>query len=123
MSEITLQEYRQMVRPSKYGNRKTVVDGITFDSRREANRYRQLKTLEQAGEITDLVLQPSFVLLDAFTDAHGKRHQAIRYVADFQYTDRDGSVIVEDAKGIETAVFKLKRKLFLSRYPHELRLV
>ena len=122
MSDVTLDEYRQLVSRRKYGNRKTTIDGITFDSKREAARYRQLKALEQAGEIADLELQPRFVLLDTFTDSHGKRHQAITYVADFQYTE-GGRIVVEDAKGVETAVFKIKRKLFLSRYPHELRIV
>ena len=122
MSDVTLDEYRQLVSRRKYGNRKTTIDGITFDSKREAARYRQLKALEQAGEICNLELQPRFVLLDTFTDSHGKRHQAITYVADFQYTEA-GRVVVEDAKGVETAVFKIKRKLFLSRYPHELRIV
>jgi len=96
---------------SKYGNMKTVVDGITFDSKLEASRYCELKLLERAGEITDLQLQPEFVLIPAF-EKFGKRYRAVKYVADFAYYDLRGRYIVEDAKGFKTAVYKLKRKLF-----------
>jgi hypothetical protein len=99
----------------KYGARKVTVDGITFDSRGEANRYGELRLMERAGLIRDLKLQPEFTLVDAFTDAEGKRWRAIRYRADFQYVEA-GRTVVEDFKGLETATFKLKRKLFLNRY-------
>lgn len=102
---------------SKYGNRKTTVNGITFDSAAEAQRYTDLLLLERAGHIENLRLQPKFELLPAFTDGHGKRHRATHYIADFQYTEGDRDV-VEDVKGVETKVFKLKRKLFLMRYPN-----
>lgn len=102
-------------RSHKYGARKVVVDGLTFDSRGEANRYGELRLMERAGLIKCLVLQPEFVLQDAFTDAEGRRWQAIKYRADFQYVE-GGKTIVEDFKGVETAEFKLKRKLFLNRY-------
>lgn len=99
----------------KYGARKVVVDGIKFDSRGEAKRYGELRLMERAGLIQDLKLQPEYILLDAFTDAQGRRLRAIRYRADFQYVEA-GRNVVEDFKGVETPVFKLKRKLFLNRY-------
>ena len=99
----------------KYRARKTTVDGIAFDSKGEANRYGELRMLERAGVISDLQLQPVFILQDAFTDSQGKRWRAISYKADFQYTE-GGKSIVEDFKGFETAEFKLKRKMFLKRY-------
>jgi hypothetical protein len=106
-----------MTRPNhKYRARKVTLDGHTFDSKGEANRYAELRLMERAGAITDLELQPKFVLLDAFTDNEGKRHRAITYRADFRYIE-DGRTIVEDFKGFETAEFKLKRKMFLKRYP------
>lgn len=106
---------------NKYGAQREEIDGIVFDSKKEARRYRQLKTLAQLGRISDLKLQPVFELQPAFTDAAGVRHRAITYRADFQYTE-DGRQVIEDAKGMETAVFKLKKKLFLYRYNMDLRI-
>lgn len=106
----------------KYHNRKTVIDGITFDSNGEANRYCELKLLQRAGEISDLKLQPKYILQESFKKGK-KTHRAITYIADFQYQE-NGKTIVEDFKGFETEAFKIKRKLFEKRYPDkELRIV
>ncbi len=103
----------------KYGNRKTVVDGIKFDSKAEAERYKELKLLEKAGLIKNLILQPEFLLLDKFK-YNGKTERAIKYIADFKYFDvARGVYVVEDVKGVETEVFKIKRKLFLKQYGGE----
>lgn len=100
----------------KYGNRKTVVDGIKFDSKVEAERYKELRLMEKAGEIRDLVLQPKFLLQDKFKHK-GKTERAVKYIADFKYFDvLRGVYVVEDVKGVETEAFKIKRKLFLKRY-------
>lgn len=104
------------MRHSKYNARKITIDGITFDSLKEAARYKELKLLERAGEITDLELQPKFILLDGFYYG-GKKEREISYVADFKYYDKAKSkIIVEDVKGFKTDVYKIKRKLFLSQY-------
>ena len=105
-----------MGRYSKYNAKKTVVDGIEFDSIREAERYRELKLLERGKEIRNLVLQPRFLLQDKFVDKHGKTHRKIEYVADFLYIDKDDKAIVEDVKGVLTDVYKIKKKLFLKIY-------
>ena len=100
---------------SKYNSRKAVVDGITFDSGREAERYSQLKLLQRAGKISWLRLQVRFELLPAQyeeTEAvyirgakkgqpkRGKCiEKAVIYIADFVYCDEYGRTIVEDAKG------------------------
>jgi hypothetical protein len=106
------------MRRNKYGNRKTTVDGVEFDSAAEAARYRDLKLMESCGLIRGLTLHPRYTLLEAFTDRTGQRQRAIVYEADFSYFDEDdGAWIVEDVKGVKTAVFRLKRKLFLKRYP------
>ena len=99
----------------KYGAKKTVVDNITFASKHEADDYIHLKFRLRAGEITDLVLQPKFVLQEGFT-YNGKKERPINYVADFQYKE-DGKDVVADSKGMRTEIFKLKRKLFLFKYP------
>lgn len=69
---------------NKYGNRKVVIDGIKFDSQKEGNRYCELKLLQRAGEISNLQLQPKFVLQEGFKKK-GKTYQAITYYADFMY--------------------------------------
>jgi len=116
---------------SKYHAVRTTIDGITFDSKREAARYSELKLLELAGEITSLTVHPRFLLADGFNiDGKGGRVRPIYYIADFKYLEGDDSFdsyIVEDVKGgkaTQTAVFKLKAKLFRARYPeYELRIV
>ncbi len=100
----------------KYGNRKTVIDGIKFDSKAEAERYKELKILEKAGLIKKLILQPEFLLQDKFK-YNGKTERAVKYIADFKYFDvAKGVYVVEDVKGVETEAFKIKRKLFLKLY-------
>ena len=102
---------------AKYSNKKTLIDGHKFDSKKEANRYSELKMLECAGEIDDLKLQPKFLLQEKFVDSEGKKQRKIEYIADFMYKDKSGYVIVEDVKGMETEAFKIKKMLFLYRYP------
>jgi len=99
---------------SKYGAKKTVVDGITFASKKEAKRYGELQLLLKAGEITDLILQPRFILQEKFT-VRSEKIRAIEYVGDFQYI-YNGETIVEDVKGMLTEVFKLKSKMFKYKY-------
>lgn len=121
---ITLEEWHEQYgngrKPHKYNAKKTTVDGITFDSKREARRYQELRNLEQFGQFNDriygLELQPEFVLQESFKDNFGKTHRAIKYRADFKYV-QNGHTIIEDVKGVQTAVFKLKAKLFIKKYP------
>lgn len=94
------------MRKYKYNNQKTVVNGILFDSKREANRYCELLLLMRAGEITNLQRQVRYTLIPK---QDGER--ACEYVADFVYTDKAGHTIVEDVKGVRTDVYKIKRKL------------
>jgi hypothetical protein len=102
----------------KYRAKATTVDGIAFASKGEARRYGELKLLERAGKIASLELQPGFQLQPKFRDAAGASHRAITYVADFRYYDEEiAAWVVEDFKGFETPVFKLKKKLFLFAYP------
>lgn len=100
---------------NKYKNRKIQIDRYVFDSVKEGKRYRELALLEQAGEISELELQPKFLLQESFRK-NGKTYRKIEYRADFMYK-QDGKVIVEDVKGMKTDVFKLKLKLFEYKYP------
>lgn len=104
---------------SKYHAKKTVVDGITFDSRHEAKRYAVLKLLERDGAISDLRRQVKYELVPAF-DLDGKHYRSITWIADFVYTE-NGKEVVEDCKGYRTDVYKLKRKLFAHRYGVSIR--
>ena len=107
---------------SKYKNKKTQVDMYVFDSIAESKRYKELALLEKAGKITKLELQPRFLLQESFKK-NGKTYRKIEYIADFKYME-NGQLIVEDVKGKETEVFKLKRKLFEKKYPElELKLI
>lgn len=107
---------------SKYHNKKVQVDMYVFDSIAESRRYKELKLLEQAGEISELELQPRFLLQERFKK-NGKTFRKIEYIADFQYIE-NGRLVIEDVKGKETEVFKLKRKLFEHEYPdYELKLI
>lgn len=118
---------------AKYGNRKAVVDGISFDSKKEAQRYTELKTLEKAGKITGLQLQREFELIPAqrehTNEIYEKGPQKGRfkpgklleckcsYVADFVYWDLENNcMVVEDAKGMRTKEYIIKRKLMLYKY-------
>ena len=107
---------------SKYKNKKTVVNGITFDSQKEAERFRQLLLMQQAGEIIGLRLQPEFTLQEAFTTARGERARAIKYRADFAYNRivKVGAEIrlepvVEDVKGYRTKDYELKKKFLAGK--------
>jgi dsDNA-binding SOS-regulon protein len=97
---------------SKYNAKRTVVDGITFASKKEAKRYGELKLLEKAGEIRDLELQPWYALM-----AIGSGEQVGSYVADFKYFDkRFKRAVVEDVKGFRTPLYKWKKKHVEAQY-------
>ncbi len=116
---------------AKYGNRKIRIDGIEFDSKREAQRYCELRLLQRAGRISNLELQKPYELIPAQyeeipmgkTYTRGDRkgqpktrrvcvEKGVKYVADFAYIE-NGKTVVEDAKGVRTEAYKIKRKLML----------
>lgn len=118
-------------RRSKYGSRKVTIDGITFDSIREGKRYKELKLLERAGIITGLQRQVKYVLIPAQRESSSETYtkgknkgcpkpgklieRESSYIADFVYV-QDGTIIVEDAKGVRTEAYILKRKLMLKEH-------
>lgn len=104
---------------SKYHAKKTTVDGITFDSRREADRYLVLKSMEEGGGIENLRRQVRYELVPAF-DVDGRHYRPVYYVADFVYME-NGKEVVEDVKGMRTDVYRLKAKLFAYRYGMSIR--
>ena len=99
------------MKKSKYNNIKTVIDGITFASKREAKRYQELKLLEQGKAISNLQLQVACTLIPA--QKGGIRNEmAVKYIADFMYFDIEiKKIIIEDVKGKATPIYILKRKL------------
>ena len=123
--------WQRKAKTNKYNAKKVSVDGIEFDSKKEARRYQELLLLQKAGEIYMLERQKVYELLPAQREPEtvGKRggvikgkllERAVEYVADFVYTDKNGKTVVEDVKGFREggayAVFVLKRKLMLYRY-------
>lgn len=105
---------------NKYFNKKVMVDGIKFDSKKESKRYIELKLLKKAGLIKELELQKVFELQPKYINNKGEHIRAITYKADFYYYDiKKEKYIVEDTKGYRTDTYKLKKKLFEYVY-HEL---
>jgi hypothetical protein len=104
---------------SKYGNRKVTIDGYTFDSVKEGNRYMDLKYMLLTGVIRDLELQKKFVLDDGFRDNEGKWHRDFSYVCDFYYYDNEKQEwIIEDVKSEATKkdkVYRIKKR-FMAKY-------
>ena len=110
----------------KYRNRKTVVDGETFDSRKEANRFCELKLMQRAGEISELRRQVVFTLIPAQYVAGKCAERPVKYVADFVYVDNaTGKTVVEDVKSDATVTpeYVIKRKLMLYRYGIQIKQV
>lgn len=99
------------MRKMKYHSSKTTVDGIVFDSKKEAARYLVLKDELERGIIEDLRLQPEYELIPRFLRPNGRWARPTIYKADFCYV-RDGKIIVEDVKGYKPKEYMLKRKLF-----------
>lgn len=106
----------------KYHNRKTVVNGHTFDSKKEANRYSELLLLERAGAIHDLRTQVKYVLIPSQRSKETGKviERECSYKADFVYTE-GGETIVEDVKGFRTKEYIIKRKLMLHVYGIRIR--
>ena len=115
LKEILMQQAGE----NKYRSRKITVDGITFDSVKEANRWQELMMLERAGEIRDLQRQVPFVVIPTQRDENGKLiEKEVRYVADFTYIEKGKLTrTVEDVKSeaTRTREYIIKRKLMLYR--------
>ena len=108
---------REVAKPSKFGNRRVEVDGITFHSAHEGRCYSRLKLRERAGEIRGLRLQPRYDLI-----VNGRK--VTRYVADFEYEERTAEgwlLVTEDAKGAKTKDYVIKRELFGALMGREVR--
>lgn len=113
---------------NKYGSKKVEIDGIVFDSKREAKRFQELSLLEKAGAIQGLNRQVKYVLIpeQREPDIIGKRggrkpgkllERECAYIADFVYFDHGlGKIVVEDTKGFRTKDYIIKRKLMLFRH-------
>lgn len=107
--KVMSSEVEKPKKKNKYGNKKVVVDGYKFDSKKEANRYFELKMLQLAGEISGLKLQEPFEL-----QVEGKK--VAKYIADFVYI-RKGQQVVEDVKSSATrklSTYRLKKKLMFA---------
>lgn len=112
-----------MRKTTKYRSKKVTIDGICFDSKKEANRFCELRMLEKAGEIHNLQRQVKYVLIPAQRepDTIGARggvkkgkliERECSYMADFVY-EENGETVVEDTKGFRTTEYIIKRKLML----------
>ena len=103
---------------SKYRSRKTTVDGVTYDSAKEARRGAELRLMERAGIISNLCAQVEYTLIPT-QKINGKVvERPVKYIADFVYTDENGRTVVEDTKSpaTRTPQYVIKRKLMLWKY-------
>ena len=108
---------RHGIRKSKYGARKTIIDGIKFDSKKESRRYAELKLLIMAKKIVNLEMQKKFVLIPSQKIDGKVVEREVSYIADFVYIDTNtGNIVVEDTKGYKTKDYIIKRKLMLYKY-------
>lgn len=105
----TIEDYKKYQensnKKSKYGAKKTKIDGITFDSQKEADYYCDLKFRTMAGEIQGFCLQPTFVLAPE-----------LKYKADFIVFNNNGSFEIIDVKGFKTKEYQVKKKVFEDKY-------
>lgn len=109
--------WKNLEKITKYKNKKTIYDGMVFDSLKEKNRYIELKLMEKAGIIKDLKRQVAFILIDK-----SKYGRAIKYMADFTYLENN-ELIIEDVKSsaTKTRVYQLKKRLLAERYGYQIR--
>lgn len=146
MAKFKTKKPKKSKSEGKIAHKKTVVDGITFDSKMESQYYTYLKEEKKKGNIIKFDIQPSFILMNKYFiinkkiidytnpkwdeyDKERKKYnksnpenqikiiQGIKYIADFIVTYKDGTVKIIDVKGIKTADFKIKEKLFNYAYP------
>lgn len=110
-------------RQHKYHAEKAIADGVMFDSKRERMRAWELEQARQMGQIEWWSYGPRYLLQEGTRDATGKRVAPITYRPDFLVRER-GVLRAEDTKGVQTAEFRLKARLWAGRYPDiELRVV
>jgi hypothetical protein len=104
---------------NKYKNKKVVIDGITFASRAESQRYLDLKEMQARGSISSFTIQERLLLQKPF-EKDNKKYREIQYIADFKVVEKDGTIWIEDVKGsqgFQTDLFKVKWKLAVYKYP------
>jgi hypothetical protein len=109
------------VRTDARGKRERTIDGIVFASKRECQRYLDLKLLEQAGQISGLAMQKKFEL--RIVNQHSNRIVGLgHYVCDFDYvTTNDNQWVIEDVKGFKTPLYRWKKKHFEAQYGLKIR--
>lgn len=117
----TEEEPKVIKTASKFKAEKIKVDGITYDSKKEARRQAELDLMVSCSQISGLTRQRAFILQPGFIDNEGHKQRPIKYVCDFFYFDKSlNKWVVEDVKSEYTRnlpVYKIKKKLFLMKYP------
>lgn len=103
---------------NKYNALKTEINGIVFDSKKEANYYSYLLALKEQGKIDNIKMQVEYLLQPAFIRENGEKVKNIKYYADFVVTYKNGTTEVIDVKGRRTKEYSIKRKMLLDRYPN-----
>jgi hypothetical protein len=107
---------------SKYKAKPCTIDGENYRSQKEARRHQELLLLQRAGPIAGLVREVPFVLAPGDKiEGESRKRPAVRYVADFVYSTADGRIVIEDAKGMQTPVYRLKKHLMAVMHGHHVK--
>lgn len=116
---MTAEEYRNRCSGNKYHAQKTEINGVVYDSKKEANRSQELLYLERAGLVKNVRRQVRFELQPEYITKDGRKIKSINYVADYVYERPDGKMVVEDVKSEMTRklpVYRIKKKMLEARY-------
>lgn len=114
---MDLAEYRNYnKKPNKYNAKRTIVDGITFDSKKEADYYCKLKLLQKAGEVVKFEMQVPFTLFDGFKINGKSVMRPVKYILDFRVKYKNGDVKYFDTKGFMTPLAQLKLKWMMDKF-------
>lgn len=118
MERISVEEYKKMAKKRKYNNTPVKYGGYIFDSKSECDEFLRLSSLQETGLISKLVVKPTYILTEKGTNDLGQKFRGVTYTPDFTYFDNlSMAKVAVDVKGFVTDVYKIKKKLFMAKYP------
>jgi hypothetical protein len=118
---INIEEYRKLItqeqpKKNKYGNKEIIIDGITFQSKKEGRYYSNLKLLQKAGEVVKFDMQVPFTLFEGFKLNGKSVLRPIKYILDFVVSYKNGQAKYVDTKGCVTPLSQIKRKWMMDKF-------
>jgi hypothetical protein len=118
---INIEEYKKLItqeqpKKNKYGNKEIIIDGITFQSKKEGRYYSNLKLLQKAGEVVKFDMQVPFTLFEGFKLNGKSVFRPIKYILDFVVSYKNGQAKYVDTKGCVTPLSQIKRKWMMDKF-------